>query len=91
MRKNIMILAYHLLDVKYRKEETQDKIRTTKYNIQKYSNIISQLEAKTKKKKAVVEKMKTTSVFHISRHRKLAKVLKTLKEEKKEIYMSADW
>ena len=80
-----MQFAYHLLDAHYRKNDTVEKVNTTKDNIQKYDEILSQLKAKVEDKKATTEKKKATPVINIPKHIELAKVLTTQTEEIEEI------
>ena len=85
MRKNVMQFAYHLLDAHYRKNDTAEKVDTTKSNIQKYDEILSQLKAKMGDKKKTAEEKKATPVYNIPKHIELAKVLTTQTEEIEEI------
>ncbi|MBQ8758753.1 MAG: hypothetical protein IJZ20_03575, partial [Clostridia bacterium] len=85
MRKNVMQFAYHLLDAHYRKNDTAEKVKTTKDNIQKYDEILSQLKAKVADKKATTEKKKATPVINIPKHMELAKIITTQTEEIEEI------
>jgi len=85
MRKNVMQFAYHLRDAHYRKNAATEKVKTTKDNIQKYDEILSQLKSKVEDKKATTEKKKTTPVINMPKHMELAKIITTQTEEIEEI------
>ena len=85
MRKNIMQFAYHLRDANYRKNAATEKVKTTKENIRKHDETLSQLKSKVEDKKKTTEQKKTTSVINIPKHIELAKIITTQTEEIEEI------
>ncbi len=85
LRSNMIIFKYQLLRIVSNKEKISPILKTRCEDLEKLISLETQIEKKTKERKAVLSEKSKTSAIHIIKHREFNKQIAQLSEDLEEL------
>ena len=85
LRSRVLIFCYRLSHIRSGKSHIQKSLAVWKPELERYTDLVQQIKAKSKERKTLVAEKKELPIYHVKRHKALAVRIAELTEDLEEL------
>ena len=85
LRSRVLIFCYQLSHIRSGKSHIQKSLAVWKPELERYTDLVQQIKAKSKERKTLVAEKKELPIYHVKRHKALAVRIAELTEDLEEL------
>ena len=85
LRSRVLIFCYQLSHIRNGKSHIQKSLAVWKPELERYTDLVQQIKAKSKERKTLVAEKKALPIYHVKRHKALAVRIAELTEDLEEL------
>ena len=85
LRSRVLIFCYQLSHIRGGKSHIQKSLAVWKPELERYTDLVQQIKAKSKERKTLVAEKKELPIYHVKRHKALAVRIAELTEDLEEL------
>ena len=85
LRSRVLIFCYRLSHIRSGKSHIQKSLAVWKPELERYTDLVQQIKAKSKERKTLVAEKKDLPIYHVKRHKALAVRIAELTEDLEEL------
>ena len=85
LRSRVLIFCYRLSHIRSGKSHIQKSLAVWKPELERYTDLVQQIKAKSKERKTLVAEKKELPIYHVKRHKALAVRVAELTEDLEEL------